>query len=861
MSTGTATTVTLSADECIRATIELLRIINATTTKQQLIHEVTVLLKQLLKCDAIGIRLKEGEDYPYFETAGFPEKFVRAERHLCSYNKKREVVRDEAGNPVLDCMCGNIISKRFDPARSFFTPHGSFWSNGTTQLLASTSDEDRQARTRNRCNGEGYESVGLFPLRLGDDTFGLVQVNNKREGLFDADIIAFLEQFADNLSIRLAHLRTEEALTVSEERYRLIVENCGDAILFTEPGGEIYSANPEACRILGRTEDEIKRVGRGGILDLLDERLPGALIERRRTGYFKGEINFVRANGTSFPADITTRIFKDSQGHERTTIILRDIGERKRTEEALIESERFARSTLDGLLANIAIVNDAGVIEAVNKAWKDFAITNDMGWDKVSEGSNYLTVCRRASGKDAEGAVEFADEVENVLSGRKELYEMEYPCHSAVEKRWFNVRVTRFPGEGRRRVVIAHENITTRKLAEDNLRSMETWLRQSEKMDAIGQLAGGIAHDFNNVLGGIIGYTDISLGYAEKGSMLEKNLLKVLTASDRAKNLVKQILTFSRQGNPQKSAIYIRPIIKEVLDLLRASIPSSVVIEADLKQDTKAVLADPTKIHEVLLNLASNAVYAMNRKGTLSIRLYEEKIDHVLASRTGEILPGEYKIIEIADTGSGMDEAVLSKAFDPFFTTKGIGEGTGMGLSVVLGVVKSHDGNIQVESTVGKGTTFTVYFPATTDAVSRTGDDEPRSQLRGRERILFVDDEHMLVDMALSMLVPLGYTLTALASSVEALAYFREHAEEIDLLITDQTMPGMTGIELAQEIQGMKKELPIILCTGFSNEINTAVAMDVGVKQIVMKPYGYHEISKAIREVMDNRPAVSSDHR
>jgi PAS domain S-box-containing protein len=394
-------------------------------------------------------------------------------------------------------------------------------------------------------------------------------------------------------------------------------------------------------------------------------------------------------------------------------------------------------------------------------------------------------------------------------------------------------------------------DITERKQADENLRRMEDRLRQSQKMDAIGQLASGVAHDFNNVLGGIIGYTELSLAYVEKKSVVEKNLQRILQASDRATHLVKQILTFSRQGNPQKLVISIRPILKEVLELLRASIPSSVVIEDDLQKNVKSVLADPTKIHEAVLNLATNAVHAMNRKGVLTIRLFAEILDHPEYGWIGELAPGEYTVIEVADTGCGMDAATLSKAFDPFFTTKPVGEGTGMGLSVVHGVVQSNGGDISIESTVGKGTTIRIYLPVTEELIAQKGDTDTHAGPMGHERILFVDDEQMLIDMNKELLTGQGYTVTCRKHSGEALSYIRENAGEIDILVTDQTMPGMTGIELAKEALTIRHDLPIILCTGFSSDVSADHATTLGIKRVVMKPYRSHTLCDSIREVLD----------
>jgi CheY-like chemotaxis protein len=380
---------------------------------------------------------------------------------------------------------------------------------------------------------------------------------------------------------------------------------------------------------------------------------------------------------------------------------------------------------------------------------------------------------------------------------------------------------------------------------------MEHQVRQSEKMEAVGQLAGGIAHDFNNVLGGIIGFTDISLNYVEKDSVIEQNLLKVLKAADRAKHLVKQILAFSRRGNPQKSVISLRLVINEVLDLLKSSIPSSVVIAASLSSEPIQVMADPTQMHQAILNLATNAVQAMNRKGTLTVRLDTVLLKTTQHGRSGEIVPGLYAVIEVSDTGYGMDAVTQAKAFEPFFTTKPVGEGTGMGLSVVLGIVQSHGGDIQVESRPGFGTTFRIFLPVHGEATSESKNDPTPLTYFGTERILFVDDEEMLADLAKSMLTPLGYKITCMTKSVEALEFIKRHKQDVDLLITDQTMPDLTGIELAQEVLKIRNDLPIIICSGYSKEINTEQAEIIGIARIIMKPYMVQEISKAVREVMD----------
>jgi PAS domain S-box-containing protein len=397
-----------------------------------------------------------------------------------------------------------------------------------------------------------------------------------------------------------------------------------------------------------------------------------------------------------------------------------------------------------------------------------------------------------------------------------------------------------------------NRDITERKLAEENLRRIEERLRQSEKMEAVGQLAGGIAHEFNNVLGGIIGFTDLSMRLADKDSLLEKNLLKVLKAADRAKQLVTHILAFTRHGNPHRSVTALKPLVEEVLELLKSSIPSSVIIQAELQSETKAVLADTSQLQQVLLNLAANAVHAMNRKGTLTLRLYGTDVHDTEYGRSGKIDPGAYTVIEVTDTGCGMNETTLAKAFEPFFTTKGVGEGTGMGLSVVLGIVQSHDGDIQVESEVGKGTTIRILLHAVEEPAAEATVDHAQTLPVGTERILFVDDEQMLVEIAERSLTRLGYAFTGMTDSVKALAYFKENEPSIDILVTDQTMPGMTGIELAEEVLKIRKNLPIILCTGNSRDMAPTLTDSLHIKQIVMKPYSPREIGKAIRGWIDS---------
>lgn len=633
--------------------------------------------------------------------------------------------------------------------------------------------------------------------------------------------------------------RAEEKLRRSEERYRSFFENAPVGVFYSTTAGKIIRVNGEYARILGyASPEEVKEiVNQSTIAESIyanaDER-PYVVRKAIATSgnWMVMEQHLRRKDGTHITANVIMRALPDYPEHLEGFV--EDITERKRTEDQL----RKLSLAIEQSPASIVITDTKGNIEYVNPKF-----TQVTGYSMEESRGQKPSIL-----KSGEMALEEYKKLwETITSGNDWRGEFHNKKKSG-ELFWETASIS--PVKNKDNVVTnfvaVKEDITERKHTEEAL-------RQAQKLESIGTLAGGIAHDFNNVLGGIMGYTEMSLQYTEKDSKLEKNLHKVLKATDRAKHLIEQILTFSRKTNPQKSIITIRPIIKEVLDLLRASIPSSVIIESFLDKNTKSVLADPTKLHEMLLNLATNAVHAMERKGTMTVRLYGLCLDRMIHGQAGEIPPGEYTVIEVADTGCGMDIQTLSRAFEPFFTTKAVGEGTGMGLSVVLGVVQSLGGDIQVQSEKGKGTTFKLYLPVAEESDSNTGNDDSMVELYGTERILFVDDEKMLADMVEDMLTPLGYTVVSVCNSSDALLYMNEHGNDIDILITDQTMPGMTGIELAKEVLKIRKNTPVILCTGFSNEINPERAATIGVNQLLMKPYTVSEIGKAIRKILDNR--------
>jgi signal transduction histidine kinase/CheY-like chemotaxis protein len=379
-------------------------------------------------------------------------------------------------------------------------------------------------------------------------------------------------------------------------------------------------------------------------------------------------------------------------------------------------------------------------------------------------------------------------------------------------------------------------------------------LRQVQKMEAVGRLAGGVAHDFNNILAAMIGYTELSMYNIPTSNPAWHQLQEVLRAGQRAKALVQQILTFSRRTEQAHTPVQLPPLVEEALALLRASLPSSIEIRQHIDPEVGAVLADPTQLHQVIINLCANAEYAMRQTGgVLEVRLEAVEVDTALAAQHPALHLGPHVQLTVRDTGQGMPPDVVERIYDPFFTTKAAGEGTGIGLSVVHGIVVNHGGTITVESQVGQGTTFTIYLPCIPwDMADEVQADEPIPH--GLGRLLFIDDEPALVRLGYSVLTQLGYDVAAYTSSAEALAAFQAAPHHFDLVITDYTMPQMTGDVLTRALRRLRPDIPIILETGFSHTIDTEQITALGIDAFLLKPWTVRELARTIAQVLAQRP-------
>jgi signal transduction histidine kinase/ActR/RegA family two-component response regulator len=447
--------------------------------------------------------------------------------------------------------------------------------------------------------------------------------------------------------------------------------------------------------------------------------------------------------------------------------------------------------------------------------------------------------------KDHEQEIgQHAAELEKEISERKQAEEALREAHDSLE-----LRVQERTAQLNRAYEKLQQEMSERERIQEQL-------RQAQKMEAIGTLAGGIAHDFNNILAAIIGFTEMAADDVSDRPEVEQNLKRVLRSAIRARDLVKQILTFSRKTNYQRIPLSLAPLVKETVQLLRASIPATIEIKLANTASSDTVLASPVEVQQVVMNLATNASLAMQEKGgTLEISLTDIDFTPDSPVLDTDVIPGEYVQLTVKDTGVGMSPDVMKRVFEPFFTTREVGKGTGMGLSVVYGIVKDLEGTVTVESEPGEGSTFRVLLPK---AKTEHEEEQPHTAQipGGKEHILFVDDEELLAEWGEAALQRLGYQVTVATNSAEALKAFSANPYLFDLVITDHAMPHMAGSQLSSELLKIRPDIPIILCTGHSEIMSREKAKDLGIRNFLMKPLSKQELAEAVRWVLDEKSEV-----
>ena len=665
--------------------------------------------------------------------------------------------------------------------------------------------------------------------------------------------------------------RTETTSRESEERFRQIAESIDEVFWITPPDkNRMIYVSPAYEKIWGRPCADLYVNPRNWLAAIHPDdrdRVIHAALSKQSEGMYDEEYRILRPDGGErWIRDRAFPLRDDSGEIYRIVGLAEDITDRKRVESeirALSEQleARVVERTAQLKDANEALRKADSRQRALLNAIPDmvFRIHRDGTFLDFSapHGRTFLPPDRiigtnlMASAIPEEVRTALKSAIDRAVDGAA-VVPLEYALPENGGLRHCEARIVR---SGPDEVVATIRDITLRKNAEAHRERLEQQLRQSQKMEAIGTLAGGIAHDFNNILTAILGYAELLRAQVRGQTGVEDRLREITKAGARAKDLVSQILTFSRRQEHTRATISLGPAIDDALKLMRAAIPSTIEIDATVDPDLPPVLADATQIHQVVMNLSANAAAAMaSGPGRLVVRCAAVELDAGSAADAG-LPPGCYVRLSIEDSGCGMPPDVLERIFDPFFTTKGPGEGTGLGLSVVHGIIKAHEGTIAVDSRVGEGTAFRIYFPALVDRQPARTRPRPAAVAGQGEHILCVDDEPALVELLRDQLETLGYRVSAYVSPLEALSDFRAHPLDFDVLLTDFTMPGMSGADLAEQILRVRPDLPVVMATGYGHVVTEERVRELGVRPLLQKPFSMALLGEAIQDALSSARA------
>lgn len=652
-----------------------------------------------------------------------------------------------------------------------------------------------------------------------------------------------------NKALRLSRTRLKRSYGRQSASFdRIIEESLNEIYIFDAKTLKFLRVNLGARKNIGYSAEELYQMTPLDIKPEFTEEIFLEKIKSLSTGQ-KERLIFETIHQRRDGSRYTVEVHLQKSTYQSRLVfvaIIVDITSRKKAEEEIIRSKAEFEAIFNSITDAVVFVDQERCVVQVNPAF-----TKIFGYQfEELKGQTTQIVYANPDEYIAQGKKRYHKDAEV----DQPVYEMEYRRKDGTvfPSETLGVEVKQEDGTRLGFLGIIRD-ISDRKQAEMEKSKLEGKLQQAQKMEAIGTLAGGIAHDFNNILSVIIGFSEMAKIQIEAGEKPFEDLNQISIAGKRAAKLVEQILAFSRQVDHHRQPLYPHLIVTEALKLLRSSLPTTVSLQVEIDSQCGVIMADSTNIHQMVMNLCTNALHALeNEKGRICIKLCREEVqaDDITES---DVSPGPFIVLSVSDSGAGIDQEILDRIFDPYFTTKEKGKGTGLGLAVIYGIVKDYKGFIRVESKLNEGTTFHVYIPAMQEnSTSHEKTEKALPMPRGNERILVVDDEESIVSLSKAALTRLGYTVTGITSSAEALEKIKAHPGSFDLVVTDQTMPVLTGAELAQEILTIRPDMLIILCTGYSSVISEQEALAIGIKKYARKPCNAVNLARNVREVLDN---------
>ncbi len=813
-------------------TTRLLELVHEHTDIQDLICEFVNEIKEFADCDAVGIRVLDDEgNIPYQAYNGFSPGFFESESPLSIKSDK--------------CMCINVIKGDTDPSLPFYTPGGSFYMNGTTAFLATVSEKDK-GETRNVCNAVGFESVALVPFRSEGRILGLIHVADRLENKVPLNLVETLERAIMQLGTAFQRFQARRAMRESEERLRSIIDNSGSIIWVKDLDGRFTVVNAYMLSALNLKSEEV--LGKT-VYDLFPAEVAREYADNDRQVIASGraldvEERAVLPDGPHVFLSVKFPLRGPDGAVSAISAICTDITRIKAVEESLkVQHEKFRnlsleyRVLLDNVPDGIVYLAPDGRIRWTNAAANSFF---RMDGDAVCRGK----ICHEAFW-GCESACPDCPVMKSVQTGRNENGEM----GSSDDERKYEVRAVPIKDEAGtvKGVIEIIRDITEH-------RKLEQQFRQAQKMESIGTLAGGVAHDFNNILSAILGYGEIVLDTLDDDAPQREGMNAIIEAGLRAAHLTKDLLLFSRKQVSEKNTVDINSVIERIEKFIRRIIGEDIQCRTQLYRKPVLINADAHQIEQVLMNLATNARDAMPEGGVFTITTDITELDEDFMEAHGFGSPGRYVRMTVSDTGKGMERGTLDKMFEPFFTTKEMGKGTGLGLAVVYGIVRDHQGYIHAYSEPEHGTVFNVYLPVEEgkeySAWQPIVNQKPAG---GNEVILLAEDEVSVRKLFSTVLRRSGYTVIEAVDGEDAVRKFKEQANSVDLFVFDLVMPRLDGKKAFETIRELKSDVKGIFVSGYAPEnIRSQDLFDLRA-EVLYKPVSPRDLLSKVRRVLDGR--------